>query len=39
VNLVAMPGSRALSLVATPDPGALDVGLTTKPCHENMITK
>jgi hypothetical protein len=28
-----------VSLAATPDPRALDVGLTIRSCHENMIIK
>jgi len=33
VGLAVTSGSRALTLVVTPHPKALDVGLTTKPCH------
>jgi len=28
-----------VGLVATPDPKALDVDLTARPCHESVITK
>ena len=28
-----------MSLVATPDPRALDVGLTARSCHKSMIIK
>jgi len=39
VGLAVTPGSRALSLAATPDPGALEVGLATRSYHESVITK
>jgi len=39
VGLAVTPGSRALSLAATPDPRALKIGLATRSCHESVITK
>jgi len=39
VGLAVTPGSRALSLAATLDPRALKMGLTTRSCHESVITK
>jgi hypothetical protein len=32
-------GSRALGFAAISDSGALDMDLTVKSCHKNMITK
>jgi len=39
MDLTATPGPKALGLAATPNPRVLDVGLTARSCHENMITK
>jgi len=39
VDLTTTPSPKALGLVATPDPRALDVGLATRSCHESVITK
>jgi len=39
VGLATTSGARALSLAATSDPRALDVGLTIRQCHESVITK
>jgi len=39
VGIAVTLGSRALSLAATLDPRALEVGLATRSCHENVITK
>jgi len=38
-GFAATPGSRASSLAATQDPGALNVGLVARSCHESVITK
>jgi len=39
MSLAATSGPKALNLVTTPDPRALDVGLTARLCHKNVITK
>jgi len=39
VVLAATLCLRALSLAATPDRRALDVGLAARSCHESLITK
>jgi len=39
VGMAATPCPKALGLVATLGPRALNVGLTAKSCHESMITK
>jgi len=39
VDLAATPSTRVLGLTATPDPRAMDIGLTARSCHESVITK
>ena len=39
MGLAATSGSKDLGLATTPDPRALDVDLTARSCHENVITK
>jgi hypothetical protein len=39
VGLTATLGSRALSFAATSDPRVLNMDLTVRSCHKNMITK
>jgi len=39
VGLTTTSSPRALSLAATSDPRALDVGLAIRQCHESVITK
>jgi len=39
MGLAATSGSKDLGLATTLDPRALDVDLTARSCHENVITK
>jgi len=39
MGLPATPSPRALDLAVTPDLKALNVGMATRSCHENVTTK